>query len=65
MYRRYIKKTVKLGFTQFNLESTYQIGDYVTYGNFLYKFINTHTGEWSENDVVPTNLVEYINNLGT
>lgn len=54
-----------LGFTQFDLASTYQIGDYVTYGKFLYKFINTHTGEWSENDVVPTNLVEYINNLGT
>jgi hypothetical protein len=50
-----------LGFKYFSENVAYNIGDIVIYLQLLYRFTSPHTGQWDENDVEPTNLVQILN----
>lgn len=47
-------------FEQFNPTTAYVAGDIVRKGSGIYKFIVPHEGEWSEEDVEPTTLMDIL-----
>lgn len=47
-------------FEQFNTTTAYVAGDIVRKGSGIYKFIVPHEGEWSEEDVEATTLLDII-----
>ena len=47
-------------FEQFNTTTAYVAGDIVRKGSGIYKFIVPHEGEWSEEDVEATTLMDII-----
>ena len=47
-------------FEQFDPTTAYVAGDIVRKGSGIYKFIVPHEGEWSEEDVEPTTLMDIL-----
>ena len=47
-------------FEQFDPTTAYVVGDIVRKGSGIYKFIVPHEGEWSEEDVEPTTLLDIL-----
>ena len=47
-------------FEQFDPTTAYVAGDIVRKGSGIYKFIVPHEGEWSEEDVEPTTLLDIL-----
>lgn len=47
-------------FEQFDPTTSYVVGDIVRKGSGIYKFIVPHEGEWSEEDVEPTTLLDIL-----
>lgn len=47
-------------FEQFGPTTAYVVGDIVRKGSGIYKFIVPHEGEWSEEDVEPTTLLDIL-----
>lgn len=47
-------------FEQFDPTTAYVVGDIVRKGSGIYKFIVPHEGEWSEEDVEPTTLIDIL-----
>ena len=47
-------------FDQFDPTTAYVVGDIVRKGSGIYKFIVPHEGEWSEEDVEPTTLLDIL-----
>ena len=47
-------------FEQFDPTTAYVAGDIVREGSGIYKFIVPHEGEWSEEDVEPTTLMDIL-----
>lgn len=50
-----------LGYDKFSETKSYNTNDICIYNDELYKFTNSHTGEWSASDVVKTSIEEIIN----
>ena len=47
-------------FEQFDPTTAYVVGDIVRRGSGIYKFIVPHEGEWSDEDVEPTTIMDII-----
>lgn len=47
-------------FEQFDPTTSYVVGDIVRKGSGIYKFIVPHEGEWSEEDVEPTTILDIL-----
>ena len=47
-------------FEEFNPTTSYVAGDIVRKGSGIYKFIVPHAGEWSDEDVEPTTLLDIL-----
>ena len=47
-------------FEEFNPTTSYVAGDIVRRGSGIYKFIASHEGDWSDEDVAPTSLTDLL-----
>lgn len=47
----------------FDATESYSIGDYVMYGNTLYRFTSAHSGAWASADVTAVNVVDEVSDV--